>query len=173
MVVAAHPDDEALGFGGALAKYGAEGAETFLVTATRGDRGRYHGHPPGHPEHPGRQALALLRERELRASADVLGVRDVVLLGHEDGQLDQVPPSQIIAQLVGEIRRVRPDVVLAFAPDGAYGHPDHIAISQFATAAIVAAANPGFGEGVTTSGNLHAVRKLYYLAWSATEWAAY
>ncbi len=173
MVVAAHPDDEALGFGGALAKYGAEGAETFLVTATRGDRGRYHGHPPAHPEHPGPHALAELRERELRASAAVLGVRDVVLLDYEDGCLDQAPPSQVIAQLAREIRRARPDVVLTFAPDGAYGHPDHIAISQFATAAIVAAANPGFGAGQTGPADLHAVRKLYYLAWSETEWAAY
>lgn len=110
---------------------------------------------------------------ELRASADVLGVRDVVLLDHEDGQLDRVPPRQIISQLAGEIRRVRPDVVLTFAPDGAYGHPDHVAVSQFATAAIVAAANPSCGEALGASGNLHAVQKLYYLAWSAAEWAAY
>ena len=35
----AHPDDESLGLGGALAKYAAEGVETYLVTATRGERG--------------------------------------------------------------------------------------------------------------------------------------
>ena len=34
-----------------------------------------------------------------------------------------------------EMRRLRPHVVLTFAPDGAYGHPDHIAISQYTTAA--------------------------------------
>ena len=39
MCVLAHPDDEALGFGGTLAKYAAEGIETYLVTATRGERG--------------------------------------------------------------------------------------------------------------------------------------
>ena len=46
------------------------------------------------------------------------------------------------------LRRVRPDVVVTFGPDGAYGHPDHIAISQFTTAAIVAAADAAFaGDG--------------------------
>jgi len=39
MAVLAHPDDESLGSGGILAKYAAEGIETSLVTATRGERG--------------------------------------------------------------------------------------------------------------------------------------
>ena len=42
MCVLAHPDDESLGTGGTLARYAAEGVATFLVTATRGERGRYH-----------------------------------------------------------------------------------------------------------------------------------
>ena len=54
MAVLAHPDDESLGVGGTLAKYAAEGVETFLVTATLGQRGRYRGHPAGHELHPGR-----------------------------------------------------------------------------------------------------------------------
>ena len=41
MCVLAHPDDESLGMGGTLAKYASEGIETFLVTATRGERGRF------------------------------------------------------------------------------------------------------------------------------------
>ena len=40
MCVLAHPDDESLGMGGALAKYAAEGVETYVVTATKGERGR-------------------------------------------------------------------------------------------------------------------------------------
>jgi LmbE family N-acetylglucosaminyl deacetylase len=173
MVAVAHPDDEALGFGGVLAKYGEEGVETCLVTATRGDRGRYFGHTMDRPEHPGRQALAALRERELHASAAVLGVREVALLDYEDGRLDQAEPGEVVGHLVRQMRRFRPDVVLTFAPDGAYGHPDHIAISQFTTAAIVATADPAFGNGVTVLGAPHAVSKLYYLAWTEPEWAAY
>ena len=44
MCVLAHPDDESLGTGGTLAKYAAEGVATYLVTATRGERGRFGEH---------------------------------------------------------------------------------------------------------------------------------
>lgn len=39
LAVFAHPDDESMGMGGTLAKYAAEGVETYLVCATRGERG--------------------------------------------------------------------------------------------------------------------------------------
>jgi LmbE family N-acetylglucosaminyl deacetylase len=57
--------------------------------------------------------------------------------------------------------------VLTFGPDGAYGHPDHIAISQLTTAAIVKAA------AASTEHALHQVSKLYYMAWTKTKWDAY
>jgi hypothetical protein len=47
LAVLAHPDDESLGFGGTLAKYAAEGAEIYVVTATRGERGRFGPLVPG------------------------------------------------------------------------------------------------------------------------------
>jgi LmbE family N-acetylglucosaminyl deacetylase len=174
MVVTAHPDDETLGFGGALARYASEGAETFLVTATRGDRGRYFGHPAGSPEHPGDAALSQIRERELHAAAAVLGIRHVALLDYHDQQLDRVGVEEAVTAIAGHIRRARPQVLLTFPPDGAYGHPDHIAISQLATAAIVAAADPRYATGRGLDlGRPHAVSKLYYLAWSEQTWAAY
>lgn len=174
MAVLAHPDDESLGFGGALAKYAAEGVEVSLVTATRGDAGRYRGHRPGTPEHPGARALADIRETELRAAASTLGVRDVSCLGYPDLRLDDANPRQAVSDIAWHLRRVRPDVVMTFGPDGAYGHPDHIAISQFTTAAVTAAADPDFaGPGVEGGRRPHVVSKLYYLAWGAATWAAY
>src|SRR5262245_41104840 len=161
MVVAAHPDDETLGFGGVLARYAAEGVETSLVTATRGQAGRYFGHPVGSPDHPGHDALAAIRERELHAAAAALGIGDVSVLDYEDQRLDRAPVADAVRAIAHHMRRVRPQVVLTFAPDGAYGHPDHIAISQLASAAVVAAAAD------------HRVSKLYYLAWGARTWAAY
>jgi len=104
----------------------------------------------------------------------VLGVRDVALLDYRAGHLDRANPREVIAGIAGRLRRVRPDVVVTFGPDGAYGHPDHIAISQFTTAAIVAAADPAFAcGGVESVGRTHSVAKLYYIAWPASTWAAY
>ena len=172
MAVLAHPDDESLGVGGTLAKYASEGVDVFLLTATRGDRGRYRGHRPGEPEHPGASGLANIREAELRSAASALGVRDVSVLDYGDQHLDRANPREIIAAIAGHLRRVRPDVVVTFGPDGAYGHPDHIAISQFTTAAIVAAGDPAFlCDDVEVP--QHAVSKLYYMAWPQTTWAAY
>ena len=139
MAILAHPDDESLGVGGTLAKYAAEGVETFLVTATRGQKGRFRGHRDP-PEHPGAERLGEIRERELRAAAAVLGVGDVAVLDYQDQALDRADTREAVEAIAAHIRRVRPHVVVTFGPDGAYGHPDHIAISQFTTAAIVAAA---------------------------------
>jgi LmbE family N-acetylglucosaminyl deacetylase len=83
-------------------------------------------------------------------------------------------PRHAIAEIVAHIRRVRPDVVVTFGPDGAYGHPDHIAISQFTTAAVVAAADPTFTDNSAgTETTPHRVSKLYYMAWPQVTWSAY
>jgi LmbE family N-acetylglucosaminyl deacetylase len=160
MAVLGHPDDESLGIGSTLAKYASEGVEVFVVTATRGDAGRYRSHRPGEPLHPGAAALASIREAELRAAASVLGVRDVALLDYRDGHLDRADPRQAVDAISAHFKRVQPDVVITFGPDGAYGHPDHVAISQFVTAAIVAAREPS-------------IAKLYYIAWPESTWAIY
>ena len=174
MAVLAHPDDESLGVGGTLAKYASEGVDVFVLTATRGDAGRYRGHRPESQQHPGPLALASIRETELRAAASVLGVREASLLDYRDQHLDRANPREAVAAIVGHLRRIRPDVVVTFGPDGAYGHPDHIAISQFATAATIAAADSAFAfEGSDAVGAPHAVSKLYYLAWPDSTWAAY
>jgi LmbE family N-acetylglucosaminyl deacetylase len=174
MAVLAHPDDESLGFGGTLAKYASEGVEVSLLTATRGDGGRYRGHRSGDPQHPGSAALAIIREKELRAAAAVLGIREVSVLDYHDQKLDVANPREAIAGIAGHLRRVRPDVVVTFGPDGAYGHPDHVAVSQLVTAAIVEAAKPAFhAEATEDAASAHVVSKLYYLAWPAATWAAY
>jgi LmbE family N-acetylglucosaminyl deacetylase len=157
LCVLAHPDDESQGLGGILAKYSAEGVETHVVTATRGERG-WAGIPPADP---GPRALGEIREAELRAAADVLGVSTLTFLDYVDGDLDQAEPAEAIAKIVGHLRRVRPQVVVTFDPGGAYGHPDHIAICQFTTAACIAATDP---EYAGASGSPHTVLKLYYMA---------
>lgn len=167
MCVLAHPDDESLGTGGTLAKYAAQGIETYVVTATRGERGWF----GDQSDYPGPEALGKIREAELLAAAKVLGVRQVSFLDYIDGDLDQADPIEAEAKSVGHLRRVRPQVVITFGPEGAYGHPDHIAISQFSTAAVVCAADPNY----TDSSDLgaHRVSKLYYMVATQDEIAAY
>jgi LmbE family N-acetylglucosaminyl deacetylase len=167
MCVLAHPDDESLGNGGMLAKYAAEGVATYLVTATRGERG-WQG---AEQDNPGLAALGAIREAELRGAAQALGLREVHLLDYIDGDLDQADPAEAIAKIVAHLRQIQPHVVLTFGPAGAYGHPDHIAISQFTTAACVAAADAQY----TGAGHLapHSVSKLYYMTISRALAEAY
>lgn len=167
LVIGAHPDDETLGNGGVLARYAAEGIETYVLTATRGEKGWF-GTPD---EYPGAYVLGAIREAELRAAAAELGVRNVTLLDYVDGELDQANPAEVIAQIARHIRVVRPHVVITFAHDGLYGHPDHIAISQFTTAAIVAAADTAYDAAGVYPG--HRVSKLYYRVADAEAMALY
>ena len=172
LAVLAHPDDESLGFGGTLGRYAAEGVETYLVTATRGERGRLGSRGKG--ADPGE--VGRVREAELRAAAAALGVREVSLLNNPDGAVDQVPATTAIRAVVSHIRRIQPDVVVTFGPDGAYGHPDHIAISQFTTAATLCAADCGYrmDDGSQPDSLApHRIAKLYYLAWRSHKWEAY
>jgi LmbE family N-acetylglucosaminyl deacetylase len=171
LAVLAHPDDESLGLGGTLAKYAAEGVEVYLVTATRGERGRFG--IPGRTAGPAE--VGRVREQELRAAAAVLGIREVCLLGYPDGAVDQVDATAAIEAIVAHIRRIRPQVVVTFGPEGAYGHPDHIAICQFATAATVCAADAAY-QGAGNPGEPlppHRAAKLYYMAWRKDKWDAY
>jgi LmbE family N-acetylglucosaminyl deacetylase len=172
LAVLAHPDDESLGFGGTLARYADEGIETYLVTATRGEAGRFGAlGKSGDPV-----ALGRVREAELRAAAAVLGIREVSILGYPDAAVDQVQFEIAIRDIVSQIRRIQPHVIVTFGPDGAYGHPDHIAVSQFTTAAILCAADSEYGldDGLPlVPVPPHRVAKLYHLAWRKNKWEAY
>lgn len=165
MCILAHPDDESLGTGGTLARYSAEGVETHVITATRGERGRF-----GDAPHPGLEVVGQAREQELRAAAKILGVHGVHFLDYIDGDLDKADPQEAVMRIVEHLRRIRPHVVITFGPEGAYGHPDHVAICQFATAAIVRAADASYHPDKTQP---HAVSKLYYMEWDAALMRAY
>jgi len=157
MCILAHPDDESLGCGFTLARYAAEGVRTYLVTATRGERG-WSGPPE---ENPGLEKLGRMRERELLNAAMTLGIREVNFLDYVDGELSQADPAEAVAKITRLIRRVRPQVVITFDPMGAYGHPDHIAIQQFSLAAVMAAADSEYP--LANGSPVHRVSKVYYM----------
>src|SRR5947199_2600159 len=157
MAVLAHPEDESLGNGGAMAHYARQGIATYVVTATRGQRGRFF----DNANRPDDETVGRVREGELRAAARELGVREVTVLDYLDGSLDRADPGEATAAIAAHLRRIRPQVVLTFDQYGAYGHPDHIAICQYATAAIVTAADPTFE--IADAAAPHRVSKLYYM----------
>ena len=76
-------------------------------------------------------------------------------------EVDEAQPSQIIPPIVAHLRRIRPQVVVTFSPDGAYGHPDHIALAQFTAAALVCAADATFID--PEGREPHRVAKFYHM----------
>lgn len=171
MCVLAHPDDESLGMGGTLAKYSGEGIQTYLVTATRGERGRF----GDNSDRPSDEVVGETREKELRNAVDKLGVHKLRFLDYIDGDLSLADPAEATAKIVAHLREDRPHVVVTFGPEGGYGHPDHIAICQFTTAATICAADGDYhgAAGVKVPPHPHKVDKLYCMAWGEKKWAAY
>jgi len=158
MAVFAHPDDEAFGTGGTLARYAAEGCDVYLVTATRGEAGEI-----ASPDLANAANLPDVRERELRCACQVYGIHPPRFLGYVDGQLATVHQGQAVAKVVRLIRELRPQVLITFGPDGIYGHYDHIAAHRWATIAVDLAADPDcFPEHLVGTCRPHPVSKLYF-----------
>ena len=147
--VFAHPDDESFGTGGLLARYVAEGAHVSLVCATNGEVGEISDPSLATPE-----TLGDVRVGEMENAARVLGISELIMLGYRDSGMPgtpdnndprafaQAPDGEVVSRLVGIIRRLRPQVVVTFDPNGGYGHPDHISIHLHTVAAFHAAGDP-------------------------------
>ena len=130
MVVMPHPDDECFGCASTIARYSAECATISLVTMTRGGAGLWNGREAGDL-----RRLSDVRELELRDAAAELGVHFLEIFDYPDGALEKVEEVEAVRdQFVGDIVRClrmhRPQVVVTFGPEGAYGHPDHKVTSR-------------------------------------------
>ncbi len=182
MAVHAHPDDEAIGTGGVLARYSAEGAQTVLVTCTNGEQGdAMGGVKPGQPgHHP--EEVAAIRLAELRTSAALLGVSHLELLDYRDSGMDgwsankdpgvfcNVPLPEISARLADLMRHYRPQVVITYDENGNYGHPDHIQAHRGAVAAAESTGIPSkfYYSAIPRSGVLQ-LRQLLEAAGVSTD----
>jgi LmbE family N-acetylglucosaminyl deacetylase len=125
LAIFAHPDDESLACGGTLARLADAGARVVLLCASRGEAGSI-SDPALVPDGD----LGRVRTRELREAAAVLGIAEVIVLDHPDGDLrwDDVP--ELHGEIVSLIQRDRPDAVITFAEDGLYWHLDHIGVHE-------------------------------------------
>lgn len=126
----AHPDDEIFCAGGTIAHHAAHGAEARVVSFTRGEAGRI-----GHVELATRSTIGAVREAELAAACRELGAQDSRCLDFADGTLADLDRSVLVAAACDQIAEYEPDTVISFDNTGAYGHPDHIAMSEITLAA--------------------------------------
>lgn len=125
MLVIPHPDDGESGCGGTVARWIKDGTEVLYVVCTNGDKGTS-------DLEMTRTRLAEIREGEQREAIDVLGVQQMTWLAYGDGELED--SREFRGQLVHEIRRFKPDVVLAMDPirTQSHSHRDHRMSGQVA-----------------------------------------
>ena len=93
MAVHAHPDDESSKGAATTARYAAQGVEVLVVTCTGGERGSIL-NPRYADVHATPEEMALVRQQEMAAAAQALGVRQH-WLGFVDSGLpegDPLPP---------------------------------------------------------------------------------
>jgi len=171
MAVHAHPDDESSKGAGTTARYAAEGVDVLVVSCTGGERGDVL-NPSYGPLDEGIEAMRAVREKEMAAAAEALGVQHR-WLGFVDSGLpegDPLPPlpqgcfalvplEEASAPLVELVREFRPHVITTYDPTGGYPHPDHIMCHRVAAEAYAAAGDPARYVG---RGEPWEPLKLYY-----------
>ena len=144
LLVHAHPDDEAISTGGVMMKAKAHGHRVVLITATRGEVGEIY----NMDEATSRPRLGEIRSAELKAAGEILGVDRQEFLGYRDSGMIDTPDNkdprsfhqakldEAADRVAVLLREERPDVVVTYAEDGIYGHPDHIKAHFVTNAAL-------------------------------------
>lgn len=156
VAVHAHPDDETLATGLALAHHARRGDDVHVITCTLGEEGEVI--PPGLAHLEGAPGLAPHRRDELADALAVLGVKHELLgeerpngtgtprwrdsgmagsqaAGHPDA-FAGADPEEAAELLAARLLDLRPDVVLTYDPRGGYAHPDHVRTHDVTCAAV-------------------------------------
>ena len=160
LAIAAHPDDIEFGSVGTIARWVQGGATAAYVLVTSGDVGIAE---PGMTK----AQAAEIREAETLAAAKIVGVEDVTFLREPDGMV--VNTLELRKKLVREIRRFRPEVIIAMDPTvmftsfGGINHPDHRAVGEATMDAIFpACSQPNLFQELEEEGIFACrVRKVY------------
>ncbi|TJY41163.1 bacillithiol biosynthesis deacetylase BshB2 [Cohnella pontilimi] len=120
LVILPHPDDEAFGIAGTLAKAIREGAKVTYACLTLGEMGRNMGFPP----FANRITLPAIRKLELEESCRAIGIQDLRMLGFHDKTIEFEDQDALDARIDGLLKELHPDLVITFYPGYAV-HPDH------------------------------------------------
>jgi LmbE family N-acetylglucosaminyl deacetylase len=129
LCVWAHPDDETFSCAGIMAAAIRNGQQVACITATKGEAGVQDA-----SQWPAEQ-LGEIRTREMAKALDLIGCKNHHWLGYKDGECDKVPAEEGADRVREFIKLYKPDSILTFGPDGMTGHPDHQAVSRWATQA--------------------------------------
>jgi LmbE family N-acetylglucosaminyl deacetylase len=144
LVIGAHPDDNEFGAGGTIARMTSEGWDIAFIIATNGNKGS---HDPDMSSY----RLSEIREQEQLAAAAALGVRRVIFLRNNDGELE--PSAALRAEFALYIRHLRPHAVFTHDPWKHYMlHPDHRAVGFAVIEGIVSARDHLFMPGLSQIG---------------------
>lgn len=120
VAIFAHPDDEAFGPAGTLAKF-AKTRPVYLICVTDGAAGINSADP--------NRKLSDIRREELLASAKILGIKHVYFLEYKDGTLSSNLYHEVAEKIEHLLAEIRPEILLTYEPRGVTGHLDHIAVS--------------------------------------------
>ena len=129
MVFTPHPDDAESGAAGTVARWTAEGKDVIYVVCTNGDKGT-----SDITIEP--IELALIREKEQLAAADLLGVREVIFLRYPDQGLEDA--AEFRKDVVRLIRMYRPETVVTVDLTRRYiWHRDHRVTGRVVLDAVI------------------------------------
>jgi N-acetyl-1-D-myo-inositol-2-amino-2-deoxy-alpha-D-glucopyranoside deacetylase len=131
LAIFAHPDDESLACGGTLARLADAGARIVLLCASRGEAGSI-SDPSLVPD----GNLGAARTRELHDAAAILGIREVIVRDHPDGDLRWNHVAELHDEIVELVTRTSPDAIITFGDDGLYWHLDHIGVHERTCTAV-------------------------------------
>jgi mycothiol S-conjugate amidase len=174
LAVHAHPDDESSKGAGTFARYADEGVRTVIVTCTGGEAGDILN--PAMDKPGNLERMAELRRQELAKALEILNVSQHYFLGYRDSGMPDTETNkhpdafasadldEAVGRLVRIIRDERPEVVVTYAEDGGYPHPDHIRTHDVSVAAFDAVGDPA---RYPEAGEPFQPSKLYYFASSS------
>jgi len=128
LVVTPHPDDAEFGVAGTVVHWVRQGKEVVYIVCTNGDKGTENAKVK--PDE-----LAGIRQKEQLKAAKILGVKEVVFLGHPDQGLEDTPEFR--KEIVRLIRIYRPDIIVTSDPYRRYiWHRDHRIVGQVTLDAV-------------------------------------
>lgn len=131
LVILPHPDDEAFGISGTLATHIKQGTPVTYACLTLGEMGRNLGNPP----FATRESLPKIRKKELLASAQAIGIKDLRMLGFRDKTVEFEDEEKLADLFSNMIDELNPSLVITFYP-GYSVHPDHEATGRAVVRAV-------------------------------------